>query len=81
MCPASLQSAIRSHQVHQLMPGTDVGYGLPNAIYVTDITNSQADPHFKAAGRVIGELFKFNTANWLAFHLKYKVFDKYNSSQ
>ena len=25
MCPAGLQSAVRSHQVHQLMPGTDVG--------------------------------------------------------
>ena len=48
---------------------------------VTDITNSQAEQHFKAAGWVIGEVLGVNTANWLAFPLKYKVFDKYNSSQ
>ena len=47
---------------------------------VTDITNSQAEPHFKATRRVVGELLKVNTANWLAFPLKYKFFDKYNSS-
>ena len=47
---------------------------------VTDITNSQAEPHFKATRRVIGELLKVNTAKWLAFARKYKVFDKYNSS-
>ena len=28
----------------------------------------------------MGELLKVDTANWLAFPLKYKVFDKYNSS-
>ena len=43
---------------------------------VTGITNPQAEPHFKATGRVLGELLKVNTANWLAFPLKYK----YNSS-
>ena len=32
MCSAGLQGAVRSHQVHQLMPGTDVGCGLPNAL-------------------------------------------------
>ena len=46
---------------------------------VTDTTNSQAEPHFKATRRVLGELLKVNTANWLAFPLKYKVFDKHNS--
>ena len=44
---------------------------------VTDITNSQAEPHFIATRWVIGELLKVNTANWLAFPLKNKVFDKY----
>ena len=47
---------------------------------VTDITNSQAEPHFKATERVRSELLRVSTANWLAFLLKYKVFDKYNSS-
>ena len=32
MCPAVLQGAVPSHQVHQLMPGTNVGCSLPNAI-------------------------------------------------
>ena len=32
MCPASLQDAVRSHQVHQLILGTNVGSGFPNAI-------------------------------------------------
>ena len=32
MCPAGLQGAIRSHNVHQVTQGTDVGCGLPNAI-------------------------------------------------
>ena len=32
MCPAGLQGAIRSRQVHQLTQGTDVVRGLPNAI-------------------------------------------------
>ena len=78
MCPASLQGADRSRQVYQLKQGTDVGYGLPNAS-VTDITSSLAEPYFKATRRLIGEL-KVNTGNYLGFPLKYKVFDKYNSS-
>ena len=32
MCQAGLQGAVRSHQVHRLIRGTDVGCGLPNAI-------------------------------------------------
>ena len=80
MCPAGLQCAVRSRQVHQLTQGTHVGYGLPTLFNVTDITNSQAEPHFKATRWVIGELLKVNTANWLAFPLKYKIFDKYNTS-
>ena len=32
MYPAGLQGAVRSHQIHQLIPGADVGCGLPNAI-------------------------------------------------
>ena len=48
---------------------------------LTDITNSLAEPHFKATKWVLGELLKFNTANWVAFPLKYKVFDKYNTTK
>ena len=80
MCPMGLQGAVHSHQVHQLMQGTDVGCGLPTLFNVTDITNSLAEPHFKATRWVTGELLKVNTANWLAFFLKYEVFDKYNAS-
>ena len=80
MCPAGLQGAIHSRQVHQLTQGTDVGCGLPTPFNVTDITNSLDEPPFKAPRWVIGELLKVNTANWLAFPLKYKVFDKYNTS-
>ena len=47
---------------------------------VTDIINFLVEPHFKATRWVIGELLKVNTAKWLAFILKYKVFDEYNSS-
>ena len=47
---------------------------------VSDITNSLAEPHFKANRRVVGELLKVSIANWLVFPLKYKVLDKYNSS-
>ena len=71
-------SGLAGCQVHQLMPGTDDGCVLPNA-NVTDITNSQAESHLKATRRVRGELLKVNTANWLAFLLKCKVFDKHNS--
>ena len=79
MCPAGLQGSVRSRQVHQLKQGTHVGCGLPTSFNITDITNSLAEAHFKATRWVIGELLKFNTANWLAFSLKYKAFDKYNT--
>ena len=80
MCPAGLQGAVRSHQVHQLTQGTDVGCGLPTLFKVTVITNSLAEPHLKATRWVIGELLKVNTANWPAFPLKYKIIYKYNTS-
>ena len=32
MCPAGLQDAVRSRQVHQLTQGTDVACGQPSAI-------------------------------------------------
>ena len=79
MCPAGLQGAIHSHQVNQLKQGTHMGCGLPTLFYITDITYSLAEPHFKATRWVIDELLKFNTANWLASPLKYKAFSKYNS--
>ena len=66
-------------QVHQLMPGTNVGCGLPTLFNFTD-ANSQAEQHFKATRRVLGELLKVNTTNWLTLPLKCKVFDKHNSS-
>ena len=80
MCPAGLQGAVRCCQVHRLKPGTHVGCGLPTLFNITDITKSLAEAHFKATRWVIGELLKVNTANLLAFPLKYKVFDKYNTS-
>ena len=67
MCPAGLQGAICSRQVHQLKQSTHVGCGLPMLLNIKDITNSLAEPHFKATRWVIGELLKVNTANWLAF--------------
>ena len=48
MCPAGLQGAVRSRQVHQLKQGTHVGCGLPMLLNITDITNSLAGPQFKA---------------------------------
>ena len=81
MCPAGLRVAVRSLQVHQLTQGTHVGCGLPTLFNVTDITNSLAEPHIKATRWVIGELLKVNAANRLAFPLKYKVFDKKNTSK
>ena len=81
MCPVGLQGAVRSRQVHQLTHSTEVGCGLLTLFNVTDITNSLAEPHFKATRWIIGELLKVNTAKWIAFSLKYKVFDKYNTSQ
>ena len=75
------RGAVRSRQIHHLKHVTDVGCGLLMLFNVTDITNSQAEPHSKATRWVIGELLKVNTANLLASHpLKYKVFDKYNTS-
>ena len=62
MCPAGLQGAIRSRQVHQLKQDTHVGCGLPMLFNITDITNSLAELHFKATRWVLGELLKFNTA-------------------
>ena len=47
---------------------------------VTNITKSQAEPYSKATRRVLGESLKINTANWVAFPFKYRVFDKHNSS-
>ena len=79
MCQAGLLGAVCSRQVHQLIQGTYVGYGLLTLFNVTDISNSLAEPHFKATRWVIGKLLKVNTANWLAFPLKYEVFDKYNA--
>ena len=81
MCPVGLQGAVRSRQVHQLKQGTNVGCGLPTLFNITDITTTTpAEPHFKATRWVLGELLIFNTANWLAFPLKRKAFDKYNTS-
>ena len=80
MSPAGLQDAVRFRQVHQLKQGTRVGCGLPTLFNITDITNSPAEPHFKATWWVLGELLKFNTVNWQASPLKYKAFDKYNTS-
>ena len=79
ICPAGLQGSVHSCQIHQLKQGTHVGCGLPALFSITDITKSLAEPHFKATRWVIGELLKFNTANWLASPLKYKAFDKYNT--
>ena len=80
MCPAGLHGAVRTCHVHQLKQGTHVGCGSSTLFSITDITNSLAEPHFKASRWVIDELLKFNTANWLVFFLKYKAFDKYNTS-
>ena len=80
MCPAGLQGAIRSCQVHQLKQGPHVGCGLLTLLNFTDITNPLAESLFKATRWVLGELLKVNTANWLAFPFKYKAFDKYNTS-
>ena len=78
--PLGLQGGARSRQVHQLKQGPHVGCGLPTLFNFTDITNSIVEPDFKASRWVLGESLKFNTANWLAFPLKYEVLDKYNAS-
>ena len=80
MSSAGFQGTVRSRQVHQLKQGAHVGCGLPMLFNITDLTNSIAEPYFKATRWVICELLKFNTANWLAFPFKYKAFDKYNTS-
>ena len=80
MCLVGLQGAIRSRQVYQLKQGTHVDCGLPTLFSITDITNSQAEPHFKATRQVIGEFLKVNTGNWPDLPLRYKVFNKYNTS-
>ena len=78
--PMGLQVSFIPYQVHQLKQGTHVACGLLMLFDITDIAKSLAELHFKATRRVIGELLKVNTANWLAFSLKYKVFNKYNTS-
>ena len=80
MYSVGLQGAVRSLQVHQLKQGTQVDCSFPTLFDITDITNSLAEPQFKAFRLVIAELFKFNTANWLASTHKYKSFDKFNTS-
>ena len=80
MCSAGLLGAVLSRQVHQLKQGTHMGCGVPTLFNITDITNSRAEPHFKATRWVLGLLLKFNTANWLASPFKYKAFGKYNTS-
>ena len=55
MCPADLQGTVRSRQVHQLKQGTHVGCGFPTLFNVIGITNSLAEPHFKATRWVIVE--------------------------
>ena len=81
MCPAGLQGAIRSRQVHLLKQGTHIGCGLPTLFNITDIRNFLAEPHFKATRWVLGELLKFNTSNWLAFPLKYNTSTKRRDSE
>ena len=47
MCPAGMQGAVRSRQVHQLKQDTHMGRGLPTLFNITDISNSLAEPHFR----------------------------------
>ena len=63
MCPTALLGAVRSRQVYQLQPGTQVRCGLPTVFNVADITNSLAESHFDVTWWVIGELLKFNEYN------------------
>ena len=56
MCPAGLRGAVRSRQVHQLMQAQTLAVVCRTQFNVTDTSNSQAEPHFKATGQVIGEL-------------------------
>ena len=80
MCPVGLQGTVRFRLDQQLKQGIHVGPGLPTLFNITDITKSPAEPHFKATMWILGELLKFNTANWQLSPLKYKAFDKYNTS-
>ena len=66
--------------IHQLKQGLMWAVVCQALFNITDITNSLAESHFKATRWVLGELSKVNTANWQVFPLKYKVFDKYNTS-
>ena len=59
ICPEGLQSAVCSRQFYQLKQGTHVGCGLLTLFNITDITNSLAEPHFKATRWVLGELLKY----------------------
>ena len=52
------------------------GLWFANAIWYYRYHQPLAEPHFKATSWVIGELLKLN----IAFPLKYKVFNKYNTS-
>ena len=80
MCPARFQDAVCACQVHQLKQGPHVGCGSPKLFNITNITDTLAEPQFKASWWVIGELLRVNTTNWVVFPLKYNVFDKYNNS-
>ena len=62
MCAAGLQDAVRSRQVHQLMQSAE-------RYLVLQISLTPKRNHFF---KLPGELLKVNTANWLAFPLKYK---------
>ena len=65
MCPAGLQGAVPPS------PLVNAGHRRWLVCWtlfsVTDTTNSQAQPHFKATGRVRGELLRVNTGNWRTF--------------
>ena len=80
ICLSGLQGVVRSRQVHQLTKALTLAVVCRTLFSVIDITNSQAEQHFKATRRVIGEILRVNTSNWQDFSLKYKVFDNYNSS-
>ena len=56
MCPAGSQGAVRFRQVRQLMQTLAVV--CRTLFSVTNTTNTQAELHFKATGRVIGELLR-----------------------
>ncbi len=64
MCLLGLKGAVRS--TNKCRAPTLAG-DCQTLFNVTDITNSQAEPHFKATGRVISEMLIVNAANWVAF--------------